>query len=691
MKAASLVPACMAALIAIGAGAANITEERAIAADQEPESWLLHGGNYAEQRYSRLNQINASNVKQLGLAWIFETDLVRGHEASPVVVDGVMYLTGPWSRVFAVDATSGKLIWRYNPQVPGKKGYDACCDVVNRGVAVWKGKVFVGTIDGRLIALDANTGKVVWDVLTIDPDRPYTITGAPRVVRDKVIIGNGGAELGVRGYITAYDTDTGKQLWRFFSVPGDPSKPFESEAMAVAAKTWKGGKWWEIGGGGTLWDSMAYDPQADLLYVGTGNGSPWNRWLRSPGGGDNLFLSSILALDPDTGELKWYFQTTPGDTWDFTATQHMILANLVIEGKEREVIMQAPKNGFFYVLDRLSGQFISGEAYVPVTWAEGLDRNGRPIEREDRLFRDAPRRVTPTPTGAHNWEPMSFSPQTGLVYIPAKTLSSVYAQDTAFRYNEVKKDAWGIKMGVRDDTPEAEQEGPPPQFFLSAWDPVAQKERWRADNTAAVGGVLSTAGNLVFAGNGDGMFNAYRADNGELLWSFFTERGILAPPVSFAIQGQQFIALLTGWGGASGLRSGSANPAVNNRESGRLLVFALDRNEALPESFVFDHEPVPLPALTASPATIAEGEALFRDYCMRCHSFAGGGAISDLINMSESSHLGFEQIVHDGAFESAGMIGFADMLSREQVRAIHQYIISSALEARLSTGEQPKP
>lgn len=662
-------------------GGPNIDHNRAVNAENEPHNWLLHGRTYNEQRFSPLKQINDDSIGKLGLDWFFETNLTRGHEASPIVVDGVMYLTTPWSRVIALDARNGTMRWQYDPGVPGKKAYDACCDVVNRGVAVWKERVYVGTIDGRLIALDAKTGAVVWDVVTIDPAKPYTITGAPRVIQDKVLIGNGGAELGVRGYLTAYDAATGKRLWRFYSVPGDPAKPFESEALKQAVSTWKGGQWWKIGGGGTMWDSMAYDPDAHLVYVGTGNGSPWNRWIRSPGGGDNLYLSSIVALDPDTGNMRWYFQTTPGDTWDFTATQHMILADIVIDKVPRKVIMQAPKNGFFYVLDRITGEFISGAAYIPVTWADGLDDQGRPIENASRLYRDAPRRVTPTPVGAHNWEPMTFSPDTGLAYIPTKVLSSVYAQDEDFVYSPEQKDAWGVDLGVDERTPEEEQTGEPPGFYITAWNPVLQSSSWRAEVPGPPGGLLSTAGNLVLGGHAEGDFNAYAADTGNLLWSYFTERGILAPPISYAIDGKQFIAILTGWGGASGLGRGSTNPQVRNRESARLLVFSLDGGTPLPEQFEIEMEPPELPAVTASAETVAEGKRLFADYCSRCHAFSKGGAISNLIDMPGASHAGFQQIVRDGLWESVGMIGFGKMLTDQQIEAIHQYIIAAANES----------
>ena len=420
---------------AIRTATASVASDRIEAADTEPANWLAHGRTYDEQRHSPLADINAGNVADLRLAWYWDTGDTRGLEATPIVVDGVLFTTGTWSRVYTTDGRTGELIWQYDPGVPKAWGKYACCDVVNRGVAVWKGRVFVGTLDGRLVALDAGTGEVAWETLTIDPDRPYTITGAPRVVNDLVVIGNGGGEYGVRGYVTAYDWETGEERWRFWTVPGDPSEPFESPAMELAAETWSGGNWWEIGGGGTAWDSMAFDPELNLLYVGVGNGTPWNRDLRSPGGGDNLFLASIVALNADDGTLAWYYQTTPGETWDYTATQQMILADMEVAGTTRKVIMQAPKNGFFYVLDRTNGEFISAEPYVPVNWATHIDyETGRPVEIPEARHPEGTALVFPSAHGGHNWHPMAYNPATGYVYIPAIEMAFPYAKKPDFEY-----------------------------------------------------------------------------------------------------------------------------------------------------------------------------------------------------------------------------------------------------------------
>ena len=407
---------------------AEINDESLLNADDTPSDWLSYGRNYQENRHSPLNQINKTTIDSLGLAWSINIGTKRGIEATPIVANGIMYFTSTWSKVHAVDVRKGKILWTYDPGVPREWGEKVCCDVVNRGVAIYKNRIFVGSLDGRLIALNAKTGEKEWEVLTVDQNKPYSITGAPRIIKGKVIIGNGGADLGVRGYLTAYDAMTGKQDWRFYCVPGNPNEPFESEEMAIAAKTWTG-EWWKYGGGGTPWDAMAFDPLLNLIYVGTGNGAPWNRDIRSPGGGDNLYLSSIVALNPDNGRLVWHYQTTPGDTWDYTATQHIILADIKIEGIERKVLMQAPKNGFFYVLDRSDGSFISAEPYVYTNWAKEIDKEtGRPIETEFARYPNMNAQIAPSAGGGHNWQPMAFNPKTGLVYIPAREEGMFFGQ-----------------------------------------------------------------------------------------------------------------------------------------------------------------------------------------------------------------------------------------------------------------------
>ncbi|HEY9219099.1 MAG TPA: PQQ-dependent dehydrogenase, methanol/ethanol family, partial [Phenylobacterium sp.] len=538
----------------------GVDAARLIAADTNGE-WLSYGKGYSEQRFSPLTQISAENVGQLGLAWSAQFDTDRGQEATPLMVDGVLYTTTAWSKVYAFDAKTGAAKWAFDPKVAGQKGFDACCDVVNRGVAIWKGRVYVGTLDGRLIALDAATGKPVWTVQTTDTAKPYTITGAPRVIKGKVIIGNGGAEYGVRGYVSAYDADSGNMVWRFYTTPNPTGAADNAASDKIMASrvsaTWFGEGWKESGGGATIWDAMAYDPQLDVLYLGVGNGSPWNHLKRSDGKGDNLFVSSILALKPDTGEYVWHYQTTPGESWDYTATQHIILADLNIGGAPRKVLMQAPKNGFFYVLDRTNGQLISANNYVPTTWATSVDlRTGRPIENPAARYANAPSLQMPAPFGGHNWHPMAFNPKTGLVYIPAQEVPFAYTNAAEYAY---RPGAWNIGLNFLANalpTDKAVMAGLKSMIKgeLIAWDPVAGKARWKVQHPYFWNaGVLTTAGNLVFQGAAEGEFAAYDATNGKKLWAYKTTNGVIAAPMTYELGGEQYVALMVGYGGAGAL------------------------------------------------------------------------------------------------------------------------------------------
>jgi quinohemoprotein ethanol dehydrogenase len=649
-------------------------------ADARADEWVTHGRTYSETRFSPLKQIEAANVKSLGLAWSFDTETTRGLEATPLVVDGRIYTTGSWSIVFALDGRTGKEIWRWDPQVPRAYGQRACCDVVNRGVAFYKGKVYVGVLDGRLAALDAGTGKLLWQVTTVDQRLPYTITGAPRVVKGKVIIGNGGGEFGVRGYVSAFDAETGRLAWRFYTVPGDPAKPYESPALERAAKTWKG-EWWKYGGGGTVWDSLAYDPELDLLYVGTGNGSPWNQEVRSPGGGDNLYLSSILALRPASGEMVWHYQTTPGDTWDFTATQHIVLADLEIGGRKRKVLMQAPKNGFFYVLDRASGELISAEPFVEVTWAKGVDKKtGRPIEDPTVRYKDSAAIMKPGPLGAHNWQPMSYNPETGLVYIPAQDTLFVYSQDRKFQY---KPGTWNT--GVDFTLFKAPLPQPLPGYLI-AWDPVNQKERWRVPyKDIWNGGTLTTAGNLVFQGTSDGRFVAYSADKGEKLWEVTVGTGVIASPVTYQIDGVQYVCVMAGWGGAYALTGGSATGG--RAVPGRMLAFALNGKQSLPEVPAQDLKPLTAIELKAGAEKIEAGAGLFAQWCSVCHGVGGisGGAIKDLRYSQPAVFDKYSDIVLGGKYSSLGMPSFKTWLTPDDVEALRAYLLK--LRADLAAGK----
>jgi quinohemoprotein ethanol dehydrogenase len=661
--------------------AAAIDAARLLAAGKDSANWLSHGRTYDEQRHSPLAQIDEQSVPRLGLAWSFDMQTTHGVEATPIVVDGVMYVSGPWSVVYALDARSGALRWKWDPGTTRARARLACCGVMNRGVAAYDGKIYVGTLDGRLVALDAATGAIVWDVQTFDRAQPYTITGAPRVVQGKVLIGSGGAEYGVRGYVAAYDAQSGAQVWRTYTVPGNPADGFESPALERAAATWSG-EWWKLGGGGTVWDAMAYDPELDLLYVGTGNGSPHARALRSPGGGDNLYLASILALRPESGELVWHFQTTPADNWDFTSTQPIALADLAIGGRTRKVLMQAPKNGFFWVIDRATGEFISAAPFVKVTWASGVDAKGRPIETPDADYGTEGRLLYPGPFGGHNWHPMSFHPGTGLVYIPAQVLPSFFKRDADFhvRTNAMNTGLDYGQFTLSSGSQEVESSG-----YLLAWDPVAQREVWRVPHVAAYnGGVLTTDGNLVFQGTADGRFVAYRATDGARLWESPAGTGIMAGPVTYQLDGVQYVAVGAGWGSGFALSAGPAALKAGVRGAGRVLAFALDRHEPVPPAPP-DPGPVPRPSFSveATPEQLEHGARLYAGWCMPCHGplAIGGGSIPDLRYATAQTHAQFADIVLGGVRADRGMPSFADQLGPEDARAIQAYVLQLAEDA----------
>ena len=675
-----------------------IDDARINNAESEPGNWLAYGRTYEEQRFSPLQQINRETVSELGLTWSRDMGTNRVQEATPIIVDGVMFLTSSWSRVFAVDAVTGDQIWAYDPKVPGEWGRRACCDVVNRGVAVYLGRVYVASLDGRLIALDAATGIKVWEVDTIiDRDRFYTITGTPRAAKGKIFIGNGGAEFGVRGYVTAYDAETGEQVWRFYTVPGDPSLPFEHPEMELAAETWKGGEWWKIGGGGTVWNSIVYDPDFDQIYLGVGNGSPWTRVIRSPGGGDNLFLASIVALDADTGRMNWYYQTTPGDNWDYTAVQDIALADMTVDGVDRKVLLQAPKNGFFYVIDRADGKLLRAHPFATVTWATHVDmETGRPVENPDLNYLEKEQWILPGPLGAHNWQAMSVDTAAGVVYLPAQDNPLIYGMSEEWKASGVYKRneaGWnlGIEIaGIAQLLINNLEDQPTPKGYLKAFDPLTGIDKWVVEIPHYWnGGVLGTAGGLVFQGDALGYLTAYDKDNGEALWQFNTYTSILAPPVSFMIDGIQYVSILTGNGGGD-LFAGEPLPPVAEPASltygnyGKLLTFKIGGDAALEAPTAVDRSIPEQPALTASIEDIARGERLYGNYCGFCHGLIvrSGGSISDLRRISDASHDAFDKIVLEGLMASAGMASFADVLTTEDTARIHDYVRARAIEDR---------
>jgi quinohemoprotein ethanol dehydrogenase len=664
--------------IAAATGAVNA---KTIEANQATsKDWPSYGLDYWENRFSHLTQINADNVKNLGLVWTFSLQSTRGVEATPVVVDGIMYVTAPWSVVHAIDVRTGQEIWSYDPQVPRKLGERACCDVVNRGVAIYQGKVYVATFDGRLVALDAATGKVDWSVNTInDPTKGFTSTGAPRVVNGKVVIGNGGGEYGIRAYVSAYDAQTGKLDWRWYVVPGDPSKPYENAAMAAAAKTWDPtSKYWVDGGGGAVWDSFAYDPKLNLLYFGTGNGNPWSASWRSPGGGTNLYLTSVVALNASTGKLAWYYQETPGDNWDYDSDMSIILADMKIDGKLRHVLLHAPKNGFFFILDRTNGKFISATPYVNQNWASGYNAQGvaqvLPAARDTKNSRD----VIPGPYGGHNWQPMSYDPQTGYAYIPAQNVPVTLMKDPNWQFN---KDKPGVLMsGTGWNLGQALDATPPtskPFGELIAWDVANHKVAWIHQYPAPWnGGTLATAGGVVFQGGAEGSFNAYDAKTGQILWTSPVGSGAIAAASTYMVDGKQYVSIAVGWGGAFG----SLEHISTNNSLGTVYTFALGGKAPLPPFTPF-HLAGLLQGVPYKPADVGPGTALYVANCVLCHGTPGvnnGGDIPNLAYVPSSVIANLQNYVINGPYQQAGMPNFAGRLSPTEITQIAAFIQGTA-------------
>jgi alcohol dehydrogenase (cytochrome c)/quinohemoprotein ethanol dehydrogenase len=670
--------------------AAAVTVERLLGADADTANWMSYGRTHDEQRFSPLTGVNDTNVGQLGLAWWADLDTLRGQEATSLAIDGVLYVSTAWSMVKAYDAATGKLLWSYDPQVPRQTLVKVCCDAVNRGVAALDGRIYVATLDGRLVALDAATGRPVWEKRTFPADSDYAITGAPRIVKGRVLIGSSGAEYVARGWLSAYDAATGDEVWRFYTVPGDPAKGFENAAMEAAAKTWSG-EWWKHGGGGTVWDSIAYDPALNLVIFGTANGEPWNPAVRSPEGGDNLYTSSLVAVDADTGEYRWHFQETPRDRWDYDSNQSIILADLPIDGQSRRVVLHAPKNGFFYVLDAASGQFISGAPFAQVNWARGLDPQTGYPEFNPEAFYDVtgkPFIALPGFFGAHSWQPMSFSPKTGLAYIPVNEAGTGYAPAAA---------GWsasgiGMQLGVDSsqvampaDTAVREQFKAATTGALLAWNPVTQQEAWRVPYEGPWnGGTLATAGNLVFQGTAAGNFLAYRADTGAQLWSYPVQTGVIAAPMSYSVNGEQYVAILAGWGGVWDLVAGVlADKSGTTRNISRLLVFKLGATGALPEPPPLKDMVLDPPPVTGTSEQITAGNILYHRYCFPCHGDAAvaGGLVPDLRHSGAiNSAATMKGIVVDGALQHRGMVSFGVALDEAAVESIRHYVIQRANE-----------
>jgi quinohemoprotein ethanol dehydrogenase len=679
---------------------ANVDDKRLLAAASDGADWLTYGRTYNEQRYSPLTQINDKNVDRLGLEWSADLDTARGQEATPIVVDGVLYVSTAWSMVKAFDAATGKPLWSYDPQVPREKLVDVCCDAVNRGVAVYEGKVFVGTLAGHVVALDAATGKVIWDIQSIPEGSHMAITGAPRIVKGKVLIGAAGSEYFTRGYLAAFDADTGKEVWRFYTVPGDPARPFEGKYLETAAKTWSG-EYWKYGGGGTVWDAITYDPETDLVYFGTANAEPWNPGIRNTEAGDNLYTASIVAIRPDTGEYVWHYQETPEDRWDFDSDQQIIVADLNFGDQVRRVVMHAPKNGFFYVLDAKTGKFISGTPFAKVNWASGLDPvTGRPQVNPEARYEVTGKPFTgfPGAYGAHTWHPVSYSPATGLVYIPTNQAATTYAAPAT----EWKPGKVGMQLGVDfsvgampADSEVRDSWMKKTTGALVAWDPVARQARWTVEHVGpANGGTLATAGNLVFQGTAGGEFRAYAADTGKQLWSFPTQTGVVAGPATYTVNGKQYVAVLAGWGTLWDLYTGILSTKSGRTPNiSRVLVFALDGKAKLPPPTPHSLAVLDPPPLSGDAGQVADGAVSFAANCSGCH---GDAAIAGMIvpDLRYSAALNspqlWQQIVHDGILKERGMVAWSANMTPEQIENIRLYIIKRANEDRALELKQAK-
>ena len=642
--------------------------------------WPAYGGS-GEQHYSAADAISPATVTRLKPAWSINLDVPRSN-AEPIEVDGVVYVAAALSIVQAFDARSGRRLWRYDPEVGKVSGLKLRTSWGIRGLASADGRLFVGTQDGRLIALDAKRGRLLWSVQTTEgPDDGRYITGAPRVFRGKVLIGHGGADFApVRGYVTCYDAATGRQLWRFFTVPGDPAKGYEDDAQAMAAKTWSG-QWWKYGGGGTVWNAMTFDPELGRVYLGTGNGAPWNWKVRNPGGGDALFLASIVALDADTGRYLWHYQQNPNEAWDYNSTADMPLATVLIDGRPRRILMQAPKNGFFYVLDRETGKLISAEKLGRVTWAERIDlATGRPVEAPGIRYEKAPVAMYPGNLGLHNWPAMAYSPKTGLAYIPTLDSGGLYSdagidarswQHVPGQFNSALGPNYGD--GVT----------PVSKASLLAWNPLTQRVAWRIDTPPPWnGGTLATAGGLVFQGQIDGTLNAYDAGTGHKLWSWAVGNAVLGAPISYSVGGLQYISVITAPPAGSLMQLDGANRYgwTYRGHPVRLVSFALDGRGHLPASPKPEGEKPRIDHSFPVDAALAGEGAIVYYNCLPCH---GGDAVSlgsapDLrASAIPLSADGFAQVVRAGSLVARGMPAYAE-LSDRQLLALRHYLRGEA-------------
>lgn len=668
----------------------------ALAACSKPEgaNWTHYGGDVSESHYSPLDDISAENVSRLGLAWSYDLPVTPNGLGAPLAIDGILYFPVGHSVIHAMDAQTGRLLWQYDPQVYEVAGHRMRAGWGNRGLAYRNGKIYTATLDGRLIAINARTGEEVWSAQTLEEGASQYITGPPYIAGDLVAIGNGGGDYGPsRGFVAAYNAETGEFAWRFYTVPGNPADGFENEAMRMAAETWTG-EWWRLGGGGNVWHAMAYDPEFNRLYIGTGNGLPWNQKLRSPGGGDNLFLCSIVALDADTGEYVWHYQVNPGETWDFNAAMDIQLAELTINGERRRVLMQAPKNGFFYVIDRENGQLISaGQFAENVTWAERIDiATGRPVENPAARFTNGAFLMYPSSWGAHGVAPMSFNRDNGLVYIPVTEAGQVYADPPNLASWTPADGLMRLNTGLGPRP--ADMPAPPPNTSsLVAWDPVAQREVWRVQRTGMQnGGTLTTAGNLVFQGQVTGRFSAMAADTGEELWSFDAQVGIGAQPITYMAGGRQYVTILAGWRGSG--PSGMPQEWHYYTQRRRVLTFVLDGDATLPPVTAEELD-LPIlddPAFRVDAARADLGRAVYHRNCHVCHggNLVSGGAAPDLRRAQAPMTMeALTAVLRDGSLRSRGMPQYEEM-PVEEVEGLQHFIRQQA-RAALAPPAPPPP
>ena len=682
------VPGLMAlawAVVSVAVSAAempaNVNAQRMADPAATAANWMSYGGTYSEQRFTPLKQIDKSSVSRLGLTWFADYDTNLQQDGTPLEIDGVIYVSTAWSKVYAFDARTGKTLWQYDPKTPGQWVRYLCCGIVNRGVAAWNGRIYLGTLDGRLVAIDAKTGKPVWETPTIDPKQRYSITSAPRVAKGKVLVGVAGGEYGVRGYISAYDAETGKLDWRFYTVPGDPAQPAENDAMKMAAATWSAdsAEWLKRGGGGTTWDSLVYDPVTNLVYFGVGNGTPWNQVYRDPKRGDNLFLASIVAVNADTGKYAWHYQETPAETWDYDAVSPITVADLSLDGRQQRVLLQASKNGFFYIIAAKGGKLLKATPFVELNWADGVNmKSGRPRVKPEARYPAEGKGFNLFPggaQGAHGWQGNAYSPDTGLIYIPTGHAYSPMVFDPNYKASDVGTNL-GIDFGASRTWYAAHpNEKRSVTALLQAWDPKTGKQVWAGDeHPGATGGALATAGGLVFQGNGAGNLRAFDARTGTVLWTFDAQTAVLAPPISYELDGKQFIAVSVG--------GAPADYYAPNYS--RMLVFSLDGKATLPPTTPYTPRPLMPPPLDAqaTASDVQGGEQLFSKNCAMCHGDRGRQARGGFPDLTRSPMLytqdGFNAVVLKGQLSSRGMASFGDALKPEDTFRIRNFLIDAA-------------